>query len=436
LLTLSGCQSPDKKLISHYGDVSEVYQAYAIQPIETESLTWEDAEVRLLRGNLGLIGASNGILLARENTQRVFLNLMPSLNITANLAKRLTNIGQLDERDLDIGIFSSVSVPGIIQLRLNHYTALLQEVRAAWVWELEKRQRTVQLHQLFIRQKNLDRRSRTLRLSALADSQTGLAGEIVGERPAELERKNRLWALDRDYDRLQLDISRLLGDFSARWTLNTNSLPILYPPHTLPNLTEKDRIAVLWRQLQATELEAARLRERGAVLDYWPDLSLNLTAPPLYQRINGATRDFEGKEITSTFRSTLRVDTSLRNTYRLRQLRRNNAILLARIKEDVASLIQQLKDGQVAYRINAEEAVLVQTQYDLLLQNLSRGGMSNANNKLESLLRLEEQLARIESEQAEIQALFWLLDESKWTRLDFDDLLRSAKEREVRHAFD
>jgi len=285
-------------------------------------------------------------------------------------------------------------------------------------------------------QKNLDRRSRTLRLSALADSQTGLAGEIVGERPAELERKNRLWALDRDYDRLQLDISRLLGDFSARWTLNTNSLPILYPPHTLPNLTEKDRIAVLWRQLQATELEAARLRERGAVLDYWPDLSLNLTAPPLYQRINGATRDFEGKEITSTFRSTLRVDTSLRNTYRLRQLRRNNAILLARIKEDVASLIQQLKDGQVAYRINAEEAVLVQTQYDLLLQNLSRGGMSNANNKLESLLRLEEQLARIESEQAEIQALFWLLDESKWTRLDFDDLLRSAKEREVRHAFD
>jgi uracil-DNA glycosylase len=74
-----------------------------------------------------------------------------------------------------------------------------------------------------------------------------LAGEIVGERPAELERKNRLWALDRDYDRLQLDISRLLGDFSARWTLNTNSLPILYPPHTLPNLTEKDRIAVLWR---------------------------------------------------------------------------------------------------------------------------------------------------------------------------------------------
>jgi hypothetical protein len=263
-----------------------------------------------------------------------------------------------------------------------------------------------------------------------------LAGEIVGERPAELERKNRLWALDRDYDRLQLDISRLLGDFSARWTLNTNSLPILYPPHTLPNLTEKDRIAVLWRQLQATELEAARLRERGAVLDYWPDLSLNLTAPPLYQRINGATRDFEGKEITSTFRSTLRVDTSLRNTYRLRQLRRNNAILLARIKEDVASLIQQLKDGQVAYRINAEEAVLVQTQYDLLLQNLSRGGMSNANNKLESLLRLEEQLARIESEQAEIQALFWLLDESKWTRLDFDDLLRSAKEREVRHAFD
>jgi len=271
-LTLSGCQSPDKKLVSHYGDVSEVYQAYAIQPIETESLTWEDAEVRLLRGNLGLIGASNGILLARENTQRVFLNLMPSLNITANLAKRLTNIGQLDERDLDIGIFSSVSVPGIIQLRLNHYTALLQEVRAAWVWELEKRQRTVQLHQLFIRQKNLDRRSRTLRLSALADSQTGLAGEIVGERPAELERKNRLWALDRDYDRLQLDISRLLGDFSARWTLNTNSLPILYPPHTLPNLTEKDRIAVLWRQLQATELEAARLRERGAVLDYWPEL--------------------------------------------------------------------------------------------------------------------------------------------------------------------
>jgi hypothetical protein len=389
-----------------------------------------------MAANLNVTQAYNGLLEAAEAKQRIFLDLLPSLSVTANLSEELTNLGNLSSEDLNFGIFSSVNIPGLIRLRVNHYTALLQEVRATWAWELERREKIIQLRSLFIRQANLDRRAEMLTLSGDdEDAYTSFSLKDFGQRPAELERRDRKWQLDRSYDRLQLEISGLLNDYSYRWVLDVESLPELYEDGLLPEVADFENFGVLWRQLKAIELEGARMNELGAELSYWPDLSLSLNSPPLYRNDGGNSTGFNIDDVTTTFRSSLQIDTKLRTAFRLRQIRRSNQLVLERLRADVAQIVQRMEDAVEAYELNIMERLITQTQYDLLLETLADSRLSNSNNQLESLLRLEEQLGRIDAEQAEFEALFWVLDERQWDRFSFEELFAIAKEREQRTSF-
>lgn len=433
LMFLFGCQSTEEPLENQFETVTEQYTYFTELPENYKTLDWDSAKERVLNQNLGLQRAYNGLLEAAEAKQRVFLDLLPSLSVSANISEQLTNLGNLNSEGLNYGIFSSINIPGIVRLRLNHYTALLQEIRATWAWELERREKILQLRSLFIRQANFDRRAEMLAFSGVDDDEVvALSLKDFGQRPAELERRERKLQLERNYDRLQLEISELLNDYSSRWVLDVESLPILYAGGSLPEVTELESFGVLWRQLKAIELEGARMNELGAFLSYWPDLSLSLNSPPLYRSNGGNEDSFDIDSVTATFRSSLQIDTKLRTAFRLRQIRRSNQLILDRLHGEVAQLVQRMQDAMEAYKLNVTERLVAQMQYDLLLETLADSRLSNSNNQLESLLQLEDQLARIDLEQAEFEALFWLLDEGQWQRLSFEALYEIAREREQR----
>lgn len=435
LLFLAGCRSPKDGLDRRYTEVGEIYGDDALRPKSETALTWADAKARMLENNLEITESYNGILQARESTQRVFLDLLPSLSVSANLSRQITDFSNLSGDDVNYGVFSSINIPGIVRLRVNHYAALIQEIRAGWAWELARRERVVQIRSLFIRQKNLNRRAEMLSLAGTQEDRSGLDLSNLGKRPAELERRDRLWQLQRQEDRLQQDISSLLNDYSSKWILDVSTIPELYVDEGVPDIHDLDNFGVLWRQLKAVELERARLTELGAKISYWPDLSLNITSPPLYQRSGGTERDFDIDAVTASFRTNVRIDTDLRNAFRLRQIRRSNALVLDMLRAESANLLLRLKDAMEAYKLNQAEALIAQTQYELLIDALADAQLTNTDNQLESLLRLEDQLVRIENEQAEFEALFWALDESKWERLSFETLLADAKDKETRLSF-
>ncbi len=430
LLLPGGCRSPEKPLAERYEELSTGIEVQMNREVAPTPLNWDQAVERMMAQNLEIQRAYNGILEAREASQRVFLDLVPPVNLSARLSRQLTDLGNLSSNDLDFSVFSTVSVPGFVRLRVNHYAALLQEIRATWAFELERRERTAQLYALFIRQRNLEQRSRTLEFSGLGVKNNPLRTiDPANPRPAELERRNRIWALQRERDQLGLDLARLLGDYSAIWIPQPASLPMLYAEDALPKLEDLDRVAVLWRQLRAAELEGARMVELGAQLNYWPELRMTVSSPPLFQSQGGQTVNWDKDAVNFSLNTSVSLDTQMRNAFRLRQIRRGNALMLDRMEQDTAELIRRLEEGLAAWQFNRDELLLAETRHRLLLQSLSSGTLDTANDRLESLLRIEEQLMRIRTEQAELESLFWRLDESRWTRKTFDQLLTEARTR-------
>lgn len=430
LLLPVGCRSPEKPLAERYAELSSQMEQQLTREVPRMPLNWEDALERMMAQNLDIQRAYNGILEAREASQRVFLDLVPPVHVSTRLSRQLTDLGNLGTNDLDFSVFSTLSIPGIIRLRLNHYVALLQEIRAGWAFELERRERTAQLYALFVRQRNLEQRARTLELSGLSLKGHSLRSiDPANPRPAELERRNRLWALQQERDQLGLALARLVGDYTAIWIPQPASLPMLYADTALPDPGDLNRVAVLWRELRAAELEGARMIERGAQLNYWPDLRITVYGPPLFQRLDGKSTNWDKDAVNLSLNATVNLDTQMRNAFRLRQIRRGNALMLNRLKQDTEALIRRLDEGLAAWRINRDELLLAETRHRLLLQSLATGSLDTANDRLESLLRMEEQLMRIRSEQAELETLFWRLDESRWTRKTFDQLLVEARQR-------
>lgn len=433
-LGLIGCSNPQRNVSEHYEKITEGYTKQAEQTGEIALISWDDAVRSILQNNLELRESSNGIIEARESTKRVFLDLVPPVNISANVSRQLTDIGNINRNDLNFGVFSTLSVPGIVRFKINHYVAVLQEIRAGWAWELKRREQLADLRTLFIRSKNLERLKRTLELTGIREkNQKNFS--TSNQRPAELERRQRVWQIKQQEDRLALDTNKLLGDYSKIWKLDIDTLPKLYDGKAMPNIKDTERVGVIWRQLRAIELEGARVVEKGAILNYWPDINVSITSQPLYQVQGGRSRSWRGDDLLLNLNSNYQVDTQLRNAFRTQQIRRTNALIVSRIQEDSAELVRNLQDGTQAYKLNRDETTIVEARYQLILRNFHKTNLAAMNDTLESLLQLEDQLAQLESEKVQLESLFWLLDESKWKRMDFETLLIQAKKQEKRHSF-
>src|SRR5438046_4282904 len=109
-----------------------------------------------------------------------------------------------------------------------------------------------------------------------------LAGDILLE-----ELKSRRLTLQKQKETLQATAGDLLGDRGRRWILQTNGWPGLsYAQQPLP-LQDSNRVAQLQIKLLAVELVAAWAQVNGIKLQYWPELTIFVTGPPLYQRTAG-----------------------------------------------------------------------------------------------------------------------------------------------------
>lgn len=411
---LTGCASAAKKVAAQEAKVRTNYAAEVtrLQSLESRTLAWPEARDLLLKQNLDLRQARNEITRAREARQRVFLDLLPIVSLSGSLSRALTDLGNVNSDDLRFSVFSFVSVPGLVNLRTRHYTAALEQLRADWAFALKERQLTAELYQTFVRYQGLKQRQQNLartQLWAVADPRRPLDAD-----PELIERESQLFAIHQDLDSIQARLATLLGSYDFRWDLSPAGLPALdYLAHPL-DLADLDHTGVLFRQLQAAELEAARLGELGVKLQYWPDLNFSLSSPPLYERSGGSSRDWDIDQVNLNANTSLRLDTQWRTAFQLRDTRRQLKLMQARLELDRTLAAQRLDTARRALVLADTQLKFVTVRLETLESSPLSLNVTELRLQLQKTILLSEQRDNLLQQKAELESFFWITDDRAW----------------------
>lgn len=412
-LVLSGCRSLPDELNQREAEVTASIQeqATALANRPARSIMWTDALALLREQNLTLRQSRDAIITSRERLKQVNRDLIPGAALTANLSKGITQLGDLNGDDAALSLYGFFNVPGLIQWRMRHYAVELELIRTEWAHELKARELTIQLRELFVRSLLLEQRRRQLAL-AQRWPQPGPLALSFDASPQKLEHESLLMSLRREADALQDSIGEILGDASFEWTLDATDLPQFdYAAEGL-DLHNPARFGGLYRRLQAAELEGARLRQRGIKLKYWPDLSINLSSPPLYQSRGGPSWSADALNLNLS----ASVPLDLRGTIsqQLRETKRDFARLETKLREQNARTLNGLMRARDSLRLNTRQLRLAEARLDALRSLPAAQSPSRTRDNLERLLALDQQRTSLLLEKTQLESLFWLLDESRW----------------------
>jgi hypothetical protein len=417
LVAIASCSAPYRNVDRQTKrlDAGFAAEVERLESLPGETLNWQRALAIQRERNLELRASRNAIASAEDRVRQVFRDLLPGAGISGNVVKSISDLGSLGQEDVALSLYGFLNVPGLLQQRSRYYAACLELMRARWAYELKQRELTIQLHELFLREDVFSQRERNLLASMRWQSQS-IAELGLDANPAALEREGIRWSLQRERRAMRTEIARVLGSDAREWRLDPHGLP-QHDYLTRPlNLKNARHTGLLFRQLQAVELEGARLAEFGIRLRYWPDLSINLASPPVYQIAGGRAADWSLDQVLVNLSSGLTFDTRGQTASQLAEVRRQVAILRERLAEENTRTIQKLLIARQALELNQKQLRLTELRLEAM-RGLNRS-LDPARNRdqLERLLALDERRAGLLLENSQLQAMFWFMDERKWQR--------------------
>lgn len=418
---LFGCQSPRARIHERTIERTAAYHEEALRgaDLAPAPLTYADALASLRSHNLELRAARNAIAAAEERARQVFKDLLPGATLSASLSRSVTDLANLSRSDLAYAAFAFVNIPGLIQLKLRHYASQLELLRARWACELKERELTLQLREAFLRADLLESRRRSLQAS-LQWASTGSLLNGLEVDPLGIERESILYALRNEADSLQLALTLLIGDGSRRWQPERSGVPVLDYAESPPDFADTDRYGQLFRQLQALDIEALSLRERGIKLQYWPDLRLSLSSPPLYQNSGGTASSWNVDQVLFSANATMPIDLQGNIGRQLREFRRDRDLQFDRMADQLSLTLQRLAASRDALALTSRRLRVADLRLQALRTLPLTQSPESVRQNLDRLLRLDEQRTTLLLERARLEHLFWILDETRWTRPDWE----------------
>jgi hypothetical protein len=415
VLGLTGCLSPEKKLAQKLPMVQTRWQAdvarHAALPERT--LDWAEALTLLEADNLKLRAARVDITNAQELAYQVFRDLIPNVNLRSGLTRSLKDIPSTSFDDVTFNIDSFFNVPGVVNFDARLFAGRLGVLRAKAAYQLARREQAIELYKLFLEAREKQEIRAELKSERLLADAVAQADELAG--PIMLkEIESEQLGLEKSLVDLQTHIGEVLADPQYRWVLSTNGLPDFQYESQPLMLSDTNRVASLQMKLVALELVRAWAQIRGIKLQYWPELTIFVTGPSVYQRVNGENQFWSSADVRATANFFWTLDTRGYVSLQLRQTRREQELELARLKQDSQELIDRLLAaqrlaGSLRKQIRDLDrliALLDNVPHELDLNSILQAAESNRS--------LRYQRFKLRRDLAEVNTLFWFVDEQQW----------------------
>ncbi len=381
--------------------------------LPVRQLTWPDAVGMLQAGNLKLLQAHIEVTNSQENYYQVYKDLLPSLDLHGSASHTFDNLSAFSFHDLTFNIDSFLNFPGIASMASRLFVTKLTFFRAMTVAQLAEREQTLELYKLFLASQEAEEMAQDLQADQnIADhirpldefTAAALSGEIKTRRI--LQQKNR--------EQLQTKASELFGRKDFLWAFNTNGWPVLdYDRQPLP-LTDTNHVAQLQIRLLAIELVGSWATLQGIKLQYWPELSLYISGPPVYYHDRNGEGFWDAHQVRATADLFWRLDTRGNITRQLRQTRREQELEKARLHLETINLISRIVNAQKIAASLREQLSHLEALALLQGKVPPPREFSAYLSAMEASRSLREQERHLRRELAEVNALSWFVDDSKW----------------------
>ena len=331
-------------------------------------------------------------------------------------------MGSLESEDIRFNVFSTINFPGLINLYSRKYTALLGVIKAGWDLKLKKRQLIIRLRELFLEYSDFESRKENVEKSQLwSASENKKPAELLTSTPEEILIEQQAFNLRISENQLSQTISKMLGNYKFKWRLVVSGIPQLFYVENPLDLNRTDRLGVLLRQKQAADLEALRLTEFSTKLRYFPDINLGVSSPPLYRVGNGVQTGFSADDLVFQASSGFSIDTSLRVTRQLKNVRRQIEFQNRFMREQIREQIQRAFLAQEELVLVAKELGLAKLRLETLDAQPRSTELDEIRIYLEKRFVLIGRVSSLQLKKARLEGGFWLLDEEEWRKEEIEN---------------
>ena len=414
-MLLTGCLSPGEKVAKELDGVRGRWQAEVQRQsaLPDRSLNWTEAVAWLHQHNQKLQASRVDITNSEEQVGQVFRDLIPNVTLRSGVTKRLTDIGATSIKDVTFSIDSFFNIPGVVNFDARLFAARLSAIRAKTAYELAVREQTIELYKVFLEAQEHTDLHDELKLERALANVAARINALTGESLLS-DIETRELALAKDDDLLQLRIGDLLMNQQFHWVLLTNGLPEFdYQDQPLP-LADTNRVAQLQMRLAALELVRGWAIIQGIKLQYWPELTIFVSGPTVFQHYNGQNHFWSAKDVTASANLFWTLDTRGYIRQALRETKRAQQLEFAQLQREGETLIAHLLAAQKLGGSLRDQI----RQYDQMLALFGEMPQSADLNALvqatDSSRSLTDQRWRLRRDLAELNTLFWFVDEERW----------------------
>lgn len=397
-LNFSGCLSVKTELVNEQKKVEQSWGVLAQAEHPARELSWDEAVAQLRAHNPKAKSAALEVLRAEEALDQVQRSLIPTVNFQAGYNRALDNSVNAGFDPFYFAANVFFDIPGLVNYRIRQEGALLTLTRARLMRDLVWREQVTELYRLALANARVNTQSNELmRQQRACAAITSTAPRIAAaERTRLAEQQSRLAAGKLEF---QARLGDTLGLPGTPLTIDASSLPPLRYERAVDRPTPM-HLAQLPLRLAAVDLVGLRARQLGVRLQNWPEVTVSVSSPTIYQRNDGRDNYWSSSDIFVGLNTYWNLDTQGRRASQARVAGAEIANRREALEQEAARMAAKLRFaldslGRTDSRLAELQSALAKAppQWSVPLRDLRD---------------------KLETERHEWQLVLWFFDDAGW----------------------